>query len=122
MDDYITGVEQVGVDPTAVAETPAPSDPNVKAEPDVYEFKEYDHKEEVVEKPYDYSDYGDYGTAKANPTPALYDEEFGPGVPAETDIRESNVSALVARSVPGRGRWWSVRNLEQLRSFWWLLF
>lgn len=95
MDDYITGVEQVGADPTAAAETAAPVDPSEKVDPatDVYEFKEYDLKEydnkEVVEKPYDYGDYGDYGPTDAKPTS---EDEFGPGVPAETDIRESNVS------------------------------
>uniref|UniRef100_A0A3B4ZKS0 Collagen, type XI, alpha 1b n=1 Tax=Stegastes partitus TaxID=144197 RepID=A0A3B4ZKS0_9TELE len=98
VDDYITGVEQVGVDPTVAVETAAPVDPKEKVDPatDVYEFKEYDLKEydnkEFVEKPYDYGDYGDYNPTDAKPTPETYEEEFGPGVPAETDIRESSVS------------------------------
>ncbi len=117
MDDYITGVEQVGVDPTAAVEAAAPVDTHEKVDPatDVYEFKEYDLKEydnkEFVEKPYEYGDYGDYGPTEAKPTSATYEEEFGPGVPAETDFRESNVSAEVVRS-SGSGdmgvwRWWS---------------
>lgn len=98
MEDYITGVEQVGVDTTAAVETAAPVDTqdNVDKTTDVYEFKEYDLKEydnkEFVEKPYEYGDYGDYGTTDTKPTSATYEEEFGPGVPAETDFRESSVS------------------------------
>ncbi|CAB1454496.1 unnamed protein product [Pleuronectes platessa] len=98
VDDYITGVEQVGLDPTAAVETAAaPVDAQEKAEPgaDAYEFKEYDLKEydhkEFVEKPYDYGDYGDYGTAEARPTSPTNEDEFGQGAPAETDFRESNV-------------------------------
>lgn len=116
MDDYITGVEQVGVDPTVAVETAASVDTQDKVDPatDAYEFKEYDLKEydnkEFVEKPYDYGDYGDYGPTHAKPTSAAYEEEFGPGVPAETDIRESSVSAGVVRSDGGGWgvwRWWS---------------
>uniref|UniRef100_A0A8C4IEC6 Collagen, type XI, alpha 1b n=1 Tax=Dicentrarchus labrax TaxID=13489 RepID=A0A8C4IEC6_DICLA len=98
VDDYITGVEQVGVDPTAAVETAAPVDNQEKVDPgtDVYEFKEYDLKEydnkEFVEKPYEYGDYGDYGPTDGKPTSATYEDEFGPGVPAETDIRESSVT------------------------------
>lgn len=110
MDDYITGVEQVGVDPTTAAETVAPVetqeevktnekvDPNTKA----YEFEEYDLKEygnkEFLEKPYDYGNYDDlYGQTDANPTSVTFEEDFGPGSPAETDIRESSVSATAGR-------------------------
>uniref|UniRef100_A0A8C3AZN1 Collagen, type XI, alpha 1b n=1 Tax=Cyclopterus lumpus TaxID=8103 RepID=A0A8C3AZN1_CYCLU len=111
VDDYITGVEQVGADPTIAVETAAPVDPQEKVDPatDVYEFKEYDLKEydnkENVEKPYEYGDYGDYGPTDANPTPATYGDEFGPGVPAETDIRESNVSAGLVGSYLGLVGW-----------------
>uniref|UniRef100_A0A671Y9Y3 Collagen, type XI, alpha 1b n=1 Tax=Sparus aurata TaxID=8175 RepID=A0A671Y9Y3_SPAAU len=112
VDDYITGVEQVGVDPTIAVETAAPVDPKEKVDPatDVYEFKEYDLKEydhkEFVEKPYEYGDYGDYGTTDTKPTSATYDDEFGPGVPAETDISVSAV--VVRRDGWGRGmKWWS---------------
>lgn len=116
MDDYITGVEQVGADPTAVVEAAAPVDTKEKVDPatDVYEFKEYDLKEyddkEIVDKPYDYSYYGNYGHTDAKPTSATYDEEFGPGVPAETNIRESSVSVAVVRRNSGGGgirRRWS---------------
>lgn len=108
MDDYITGVEEVGVEPTAAVETAAPVDTQEKVDPatDVYEFKEYDLKEydnkEFVEKPYVYSDYGDYGPTDSKPTPEPY-EEFGPGVPAETHISESSVSDGVAKSDGGWG-------------------
>lgn len=94
VDDYITGVEQVGLEPTPAVETAAPVDTEEKVEPatDTYDFKEYDLKEydhkEFVEKPYDYGDYGDYGTVDVKTD----DDEFGPGVPAETDFRESSVS------------------------------
>lgn len=130
MDDYITGVEQVGVDPTAAVETVAPVDTHEKVDPatDVYEFKEYDLKEydnkEFVEKPYDYGDYGDYDPIDAKPTSAAYEEEFGPGVPAETDIRESSVSAGAAW---GGGVWrLMVRNVKRWRrcqwhNVWWVV-
>lgn len=91
VDDYITGVEQVGVDPTAAVETAAPVDDHktVDPAPDTYEFKEYDLKEydnkEIIDKPYEYGDYGDYGPTDAKPTSSTYEEEFG-GVPAETEI------------------------------------
>uniref|UniRef100_A0A7N6BM01 Fibrillar collagen NC1 domain-containing protein n=1 Tax=Anabas testudineus TaxID=64144 RepID=A0A7N6BM01_ANATE len=109
VDDYITGAEEVGVDPTVAVETAAPVETKDKVDPgtDVYEFKEYDLKEydnkQFVEKPYDYHDYGDYGPTDANPTSVTYDEEIGPGVPAETDIRESSVSAGVVKSERGEG-------------------
>lgn len=107
MDDYITGVEQVGVDTTAAVETVAPVDTYKKVDSDAYEFKEYDLKEydnkEFVEKPYDYGDYGDYGPFDTKPTSATKEEEFGPGVPAQTDISESSVSAGVAGWVEVNG-------------------
>lgn len=104
MDDYITGAEEVGVDPTVAVEAAAPVETKDKVDPatDAYEFKEYDLKEydnkQFVEKPYDYGDYGDYGPTDTKPTSVTYEEEFGPGVPAETDIRESSVSTGVIRS------------------------
>lgn len=114
MDDYITGVDQVGVDPTVALETAAPVDNQDKVDPatDVYEFKEYDLKEydnKELEKTYEYGDYGEYGPTDAKPTSATYDEEFGPGVPAETDFKESSVSAGVVRGDGGVEvwRWWS---------------
>lgn len=107
VDDYITGVEQVGVDPTAAVETVAPVDTKEKVDPatDMYEFKEYDLKEydnkEFGEKTYDYGDYDSYGTIDAKPTSVTYEEEFGPGVPAETDFRESSVSDGTGQGVGG---------------------
>lgn len=96
MDDYITGMEQVGADPTVAVETVVPVSTKEKADPapDVNEFKEYDLKEydtEEFDKTYDYGNHN-FGLPDPKPTPSAYEEEFGPGVPAETDIRESNVS------------------------------
>lgn len=132
MDDYITGVDQVGVDPTVAVEAAAPVDTQEKADPatDVYEFKEYDLKEydnKALEKPYEYGDYGDYGTGDAKPTSATYDDEFGPGVPAETDFRESSVSAGVVLVMVGEEGGGGgimevvVRNVERWRRCWWHL-
>lgn len=117
MEDYITGVEQVGADPTVTVETAVPVDTKEKAAPapDMYEFKEYDLKEyntKDFENPYVYGDYGDFGHTDAKPTSAVYEEEFGPGVPAETDFRESNVSGPTARTC-----WWVAqrsRNVKML--------
>lgn len=107
MDDYITGVEQVGADPTVTVETVAPVETVVPVDtkekaapaPDVHEFKQYDleaYDTKDFEKPYDYGDYGDFGHTDAKPT--AYEEDFGPGVPAETDFRESNVSGPAVRT------------------------
>ncbi|CAL8369698.1 unnamed protein product [Boreogadus saida] len=114
VDDYITGVEQVGAEPTTGAETdykgpvggeedykgPAGAEEDVKGpvgteedvkgpvDGDAYGFQEYDMKE------YDnkgLDDYGSYGPDDVKPTEAAYDEEFGPGIPAQTDIRESDL-------------------------------
>lgn len=110
MDDYITGVEQVGVDPTTAVETVVPVETQEevethgKVDPDTkaYEFEEYDLKEydnkELLEKPYDYDIYDD-GQTDANPTSETFEEVFGPGSPAETDIRESGVSVTAGRGV-----------------------
>lgn len=108
VDDYITGMEQVGADPTVAVETELPVETVVPLDtkekvdpaPDMYEFKEYDLKEydtEEFEK-YDYGNHN-YGHPDPKPTSAVYEEEFGPGVPAETDIRESNVSGRGCRRV-----------------------
>lgn len=89
-------MEQVGADPTVAVETVVPVDTKEKVDPthDVYEFKEYDLKEydtAEFDKTYDYGNTN-FGYPDPKPTSAAYEEEFGPGVPAETDIRESNVS------------------------------
>lgn len=116
MDDYITGVEQVGVDPTTAVETVVPVETQEevkthgKVDPDTkpYEFEEYDLKEygnkEFLEKPYDYRNYDDvFGQTDANPTSVTFEEDFGPGSPAETDIRESSVSATARQEDVGGG-------------------
>lgn len=109
MDDYITGVEQVGVDPTTAAETVVPVETQeevkthekVDADTKAYEFEEYDLKDygkkEFLEKAFDYGSYDIYDQPNANPTPVTFNEDFGPGSPAETDIRESSVSATAGR-------------------------
>lgn len=96
-------MEQVDADPTAAAEigsdTKGP-DPGAES----YDFKEYDMKEygdikEIdTKQTYEYGDYGDYSTGEAKPTsfPA-YEDEFGPGVPAETDT-DSSVSSILYSS------------------------
>ncbi|KAG7270506.1 hypothetical protein CRUP_005055 [Coryphaenoides rupestris] len=121
VDDYITGVEQVGAEPTAGA---AGAENDVKGpvggeeedvkgpvggeEEDVkgpvdggdaYDFTEYDVTEyDAKAKPYEaYDDYGNYGPTEAKPTEAVYEDEFGPGIPAQTDIRESNVDGTSVR-------------------------
>lgn len=86
----------MGADPTPPVKAAVPEDTQEKVDSttDLYEFKEYDMKEydkELVEKPFDYGDYGDYGLPDAKPTPEKY-EDFGPGVPAQTDFTESSVS------------------------------
>lgn len=105
MDDYITGVEQVGVDPTPAAESVVPvetqeevkthekADADTKAsEFEYYDMKEYGNKE-FPEKYDEYGNYDVYGQTDANPTSVTFEGDFGPGSPAETDIRESSVSA-----------------------------
>uniref|UniRef100_A0A668A8T1 Collagen, type XI, alpha 1b n=1 Tax=Myripristis murdjan TaxID=586833 RepID=A0A668A8T1_9TELE len=110
VDDYITGVEQVGVDPTVAVETAAPVDTAKKVDPgaEEYDFKEYDLKEydtkEFDNKQYEYGEYGTYDTTDAKPTESAYEEEFGPGVPAETDFRESNVSQGTGEGIAS-GMW-----------------
>ena len=89
----------MGVDPTVAVETPAPEKSIDSADPgvDVYDFKEYELKEDAVEGSdkalYDYDAYNNYGTeGETQPTS---EDEFGPGVPAQTDITESNVSKVL---------------------------
>lgn len=116
MDDYITGVEQVGMDPTVAVETVSEVDTKetVDLGTDAYDFKEYDLKEydekEILEKQYDY----DYNT-DPKPTSAAYEEVFGPGVPAETDFRESSVSAGAGVDLRGERVWRS----GMQRRWWW---
>uniref|UniRef100_A0A4W5MAR5 Uncharacterized protein n=1 Tax=Hucho hucho TaxID=62062 RepID=A0A4W5MAR5_9TELE len=96
VDDYITGVEKVGADPTAAAETGSDTKGPEPGE-NSYDFKEYDLKEygdtkEIdMKQTYEYGDYGDYGTGEAKPTASVsaYEDEFGPGIPAETETESS---------------------------------
>lgn len=105
VDDYITGAEQVGADPTAAtAETvdtveSVDTVETVEAKgtpgPEVTDFKEYDLNEyEVKELDPNHYDEGfyDYTTNGAKPTVSAYEDEIGPAVPAETDFTESSVS------------------------------
>lgn len=122
MDDYITGMEQVGADPTVTVETVVPVetvipvDTKEKADPapDTYDFKEYDLKEydtEEFDNTYVYGNHN-FDHPDPKPTSAAYEEEFGPGVPAETDVRESNVSGASRWTC-----WWVVcwvRNVKML--------
>lgn len=110
VDDYVTGVEQVGVEPTAAVETAVSVDTQKMVDPptEVTEFKEYDVKnydnKGYGEGQYDY-DYGDYTPTHAKPTTGTYEEEFGPGVPG---FRES-VSAADFRNNWGRGGYRNVK-------------
>lgn len=94
--DYTTGTEEVGVDSTvAPNENVEIVESKSTAEGDVQDFKEYDINEyeakEIDPNHYDDSFY-EYNTNGAKPTSSAYEDEFGPGRPAETEVRESNVS------------------------------
>lgn len=98
VDDYITGIEEVGVDPTiATNENVEIVESKNTNAAETQDFKEYDINEYDV-KELDRSTYDDsfyeYGTNTngGNPTGSTYEEEFGPGRPAETEVTESNVS------------------------------
>uniref|UniRef100_A0A673LPY7 Collagen, type XI, alpha 1b n=1 Tax=Sinocyclocheilus rhinocerous TaxID=307959 RepID=A0A673LPY7_9TELE len=99
VDDYITGIEEVGVDPTIATSENVDivESKNTNGAENQY-FKEYDINEydakELDPSIYDDSLY-DYNTNGAKPTGSTYDSEFGPGRPAETQITESNVSRLL---------------------------
>lgn len=69
---------------------------------DEYDFKEFDVKEtdinEFGKKHYEYGPYDDYFGPEAKPTESTH-EEFGPGVPAETEYTESKVSMVSQHAV-----------------------
>uniref|UniRef100_A0A9J7ZRB4 Collagen, type XI, alpha 1b n=1 Tax=Cyprinus carpio carpio TaxID=630221 RepID=A0A9J7ZRB4_CYPCA len=96
VDDYITGTEEVGVDPTVATNenvdiVESQSTPQGAENQDFkeYDINEYDAKE-IDPSVYDDSFY-DYNTNGAKPTGSTYESEFGPGRPAETQVTESNV-------------------------------
>uniref|UniRef100_A0A8C2A021 Collagen, type XI, alpha 1b n=1 Tax=Cyprinus carpio TaxID=7962 RepID=A0A8C2A021_CYPCA len=96
VDDYITGTEEVGVDPTIATNenvdiVESQSTPQGAENQDFkeYDINEYDAKE-IDPSVYDDSFY-DYNTNGAKPTGSTYESEFGPGRPAETQVTESNV-------------------------------
>uniref|UniRef100_A0AAY4AXU7 Fibrillar collagen NC1 domain-containing protein n=1 Tax=Denticeps clupeoides TaxID=299321 RepID=A0AAY4AXU7_9TELE len=94
VDDYITGVDQVGVDETAsttqATEVEWVTSKNA-IDPATYSFKEYDYKEvDTDEAPYKvYYDQENYEDITDLPEDK---NEIGTGFPAQTDFRESNVS------------------------------
>lgn len=96
VDDYITGIEEVGVDPTiATNENVEIVESKTTNEAETLDFKEYDINEydAKVLDPSNYDDsFYDYNTNGAKPTGSTYEDEFGPGRPAETQVTESNVS------------------------------
>uniref|UniRef100_A0A4W4GB31 Fibrillar collagen NC1 domain-containing protein n=1 Tax=Electrophorus electricus TaxID=8005 RepID=A0A4W4GB31_ELEEL len=98
VDDYITGMEQVGADPTDTTVATDDALETVEAKgtpsPEVVDFKEYDLSEYEVKEldPSHYDDsFYDYTTNGAKFT-STYEDEIGPAVPAKTDSTESNVS------------------------------
>uniref|UniRef100_A0A673G5N6 Collagen, type XI, alpha 1b n=1 Tax=Sinocyclocheilus rhinocerous TaxID=307959 RepID=A0A673G5N6_9TELE len=96
VDDYITGIEEVGVDPTvAINENVDIVESKSTNGAENQDFKEYDINEydtkEVDPSIYEDSFY-DYNTNGAKPTGSTYESEFEPGRPAETQVTESNLS------------------------------
>lgn len=85
MDDYITGVEQVGVDSTSA---PVETKTMETAEGDMTSVKEYDMSEFETKEldPSHYDDgFYDYGTIAPGPDPA---QEHEVEMPAETGQSE----------------------------------
>uniref|UniRef100_A0A8C2KD55 Collagen, type XI, alpha 1a n=1 Tax=Cyprinus carpio TaxID=7962 RepID=A0A8C2KD55_CYPCA len=87
--DYVTEMAQAGLDPTAAPEAALPSGTADPVGVDAYDFKEYDLKEYDVtgldKNQYEYGAYDEFGNVAPNPT-SNYEDSFGPGVAAETDI------------------------------------
>uniref|UniRef100_A0A4W4GBQ7 Fibrillar collagen NC1 domain-containing protein n=1 Tax=Electrophorus electricus TaxID=8005 RepID=A0A4W4GBQ7_ELEEL len=107
VDDYITGMEQVGADPTDTTVATDDALETVEAKgtpsPEVVDFKEYDLSEYEVKEldPSHYDDsFYDYTTNGAKFT-STYEDEIGPAVPAKTDSTESNVSEHGLPGSPG---------------------
>lgn len=101
--DYVTETSQAGLDVTAVPEAVLPSGTVDPVGVDEYDFKEYDLKEYDVtgldKNQYEYGAYDEFGNAAPNPT-STYEDSFGPGVAAETDIAETEVTSDVSIPLP----------------------
>uniref|UniRef100_A0A4W4FTZ0 Collagen, type XI, alpha 1a n=1 Tax=Electrophorus electricus TaxID=8005 RepID=A0A4W4FTZ0_ELEEL len=86
---------QTGLDPMGTPEAPQPSTTGVPEATDPYDLKEYDLKEydmsEFDKSQYEFGAYDEFGNAAPNPT-SIYEDTFGPGVPAETDVEETQVN------------------------------
>uniref|UniRef100_A0A8C1UKB2 Collagen, type XI, alpha 1a n=1 Tax=Cyprinus carpio TaxID=7962 RepID=A0A8C1UKB2_CYPCA len=97
--DYVTEMAQAGLDPTAAPEAALPSGTVDPVGVDAYDFKEYDLKEYDVtgldKNQYEYGAYDEFGNVAPNPT-SNYEDSFGPGVAAETDIAETEVTSDVS--------------------------
>lgn len=94
--DSVTDLPHAVVDPTIA---PEHNEPSATAGADAYDFKEYDLKEydgsELDKSHYDFAAYEEFGNAGPNPVPS-YEDEFWPGVPAETGTEEAQVKSEVS--------------------------
>uniref|UniRef100_A0A8C2J4I9 Collagen, type XI, alpha 1a n=1 Tax=Cyprinus carpio TaxID=7962 RepID=A0A8C2J4I9_CYPCA len=101
--DYVTETSQDGLDQSAVPEAALPSGTADPTGVDTYDFKEYDLKEYDVtgldKNQYEYGVYDEFGNVAPNPTSA-YEDSFGPGVAAEKDIAETEVTSDVSIDPP----------------------
>lgn len=97
--DYVTETAQAGLDPTSAPEAALPSGTTDPVGVDAYDFKEYDLNEYDVtgldKNQYEYGAYNEFGNVAPNPT-SNYEDSFGPGVAAETDIAETEVTSDVS--------------------------
>uniref|UniRef100_A0A8C2Q5D0 Collagen, type XI, alpha 1a n=1 Tax=Cyprinus carpio TaxID=7962 RepID=A0A8C2Q5D0_CYPCA len=102
--DYVTEMAQAGLDPTAAPEAALPSGTADPVGVDAYDFKEYDLKEYDVtgldKNQYEYGAYDEFGNVAPNPT-SNYEDSFGPGVAAETDIAETELGGGAALGQKG---------------------
>lgn len=101
--DYVTETAQAGLDPTVAPEAVLPSGTADPIGVDAYDFKEYDLKEYDVtgldKNQYEYGGYDEFDNAAPNPT-STYEDSFGPGVAAETNIDETEVTSDVSITPP----------------------
>lgn len=93
-------MEQVGLEPSATTgtvDTPDQGEAERDRAEHTYDFQEYDLKEydggQFDNKQYEFGPYDEFGISEAKPTAPVYDDEFGPGVPAEIGVTETKVSA-----------------------------
>uniref|UniRef100_A0A672LF89 Collagen, type XI, alpha 1a n=1 Tax=Sinocyclocheilus grahami TaxID=75366 RepID=A0A672LF89_SINGR len=102
--DYVTETAQAGLDLTAAPEAALPSGTADPIGVDAYDFKEYDLKEYDVtgvdKNQYEYGAYDEFGNVAPNPT-SNYEDSFGPGVAAETDIAETELGGGAALGQKG---------------------